>query len=198
MYDEVHDLPNRPGKKYCWVSVNHEYFSRIDHPKYGFLGYAYWPLTCQYHYDVDGCYIIEFDYFSRDPREEDETMTLETVVEETKENEEKKANVVALHLVTGGNDGSGDWLSPLPVGTRFLARTKNLKRGDNPFVLTMYQVAWAGDRARQLLVYINMFQDRPDETVVIAVDPARFCTENSKFEILKELDVDDSGSDPEA
>lgn len=100
-----------------------------------------------------------------------------------------------LHTVTGGRDGTGaDWLSPLPVGTIFYARPKNMPKkkdltpDNSEFLLTQYQIAFVGKRMRQLQVTINMFVDRPDETVVIAVDPQAFCKQHGLYEALEELD----------
>lgn len=111
-------------------------------------------------------------------------------------------SVTDLRSITGGKGGGGrDWLSPLPVGTRFLARPlnppKKTAQDNSDFLLTMYQVVWVGNKARQLLVHINMFAERPDETIVIAVDPAMFCKQHGLFEAIEGIDEQRYWTDPD-
>lgn len=115
----------------------------------------------------------------------------------TPDKEEKEAEVLPfIHPVpgSGGSDGD-DWLSPIPAGSNFLCRAKGLevskKPQGHPFLLTMYKVLWCGKRARQLLVYVNQFDGRPDDTIVICVDPVAFCREYALFEEMEPVSDSD-------
>lgn len=120
-------------------------------------------------------------------------MTIETP---TPEEEEKEAEVLPFSTVTGGKDGETpeDWLTPILEGRHFLARprkNKKIKMAPIPdgintdFMLMMYKVLWRGQKARQLLVYVNQYDGRPDDTIVICVDPMAFCREYALFEEME-------------
>lgn len=129
-----------------------------------------------------------------------------TVLLEEKEKEDNVINLedaVKNRRASGGGIGEWDgvdWLSPLDEHTIFLAKNKK----DQSFVLTQYEVLYRGERARILKVLLNSWEGRPDEAVVIRVDPKSFCAQNMHFETLPRMNIpisreddndDSSGSD---
>lgn len=126
-------------------------------------------------------------------RELDQRVKSMTIVLEEKDEELKKKNVINLEeaiktrkaLGGGGSGETRDWLSPLNIHAVFWAKQK--KDATN-FVLSQYQVVFKGDKARSLKVTLNSFMDRPDECIVINVDPVTFCEMNHLYEIIRKGD----------
>lgn len=117
------------------------------------------------------------------------------------EDKELPDNVIDLEAAVKARKASGggigewegpDWLSPMEEHTIFLAKSK---KELNSFMLTQYEVLFRGERARILKVLLNSFDGRPDEAIVVRVDPKSFCAQNEHFETLPRMNIPMSRED---
>lgn len=89
----------------------------------------------------------------------------------------KKPNLV---LLTGGTDGDGDYLTPLPIGTKFLAKKESSMLG---YDLQMWTVVNKSRRSRLLTI-----GGQP-----LWVQPFDFCQKNKLIEVLDDNWTDRPG-----
>jgi hypothetical protein len=102
------------------------------------------------------------------------------VTQQEKEDDEDK-KVTKLISIPGGKvpPEDGDWLSELPVGTVFFAKSK---QHPSKMDLMQYHVDYKWRKTVQLMVNLNQ-----EHEVYVPVDPKEFCKQWSLHEIVPNL-----------
>lgn len=86
-----------------------------------------------------------------------------------------------LHVVTGGKDGNGDWLSGLKNNTAFLVRDKtNLKKSIREYWIKL------GTTKTAVILMNNM----NEPSLMYPFEPVSFCDQYELVEILTEENDD--------
>ena len=107
-------------------------------------------------------------------------------IENQEEKEDKKLDYKGLKSITGGKEPptiTGNWLTPLAVGTLFRVQDKTKPRD---FILGTF-IKVAQDKGTVL--------QSPVQTELIPVDPARFCNQYDLYEVLTVLSPEETNKE---